>query len=176
MKKNREKWIEDRAAELEKAPEPTAEDAALIAGPPDAELLQMVTQSRTVPMTRQRIDNYKKLGLWNPQTRVQETCVLRAIVERGVYDVTCTLGASVYTLPVPELARRLARLEVATAEQVERAEFVALLIECIFGRGTKVARWSCSNGHEGYAQQEELLAIDPCPYCGLLLQKWRAVN
>lgn len=174
--REREKWMRDRAAELEKTPEPSEADAAQVAGPPDADLLRLVSESNTVPLTRRQIDSYKALGLWASKAQLQVTCELRAVIERGIYDAIEQVGVQVYTLPVPELARRAAVLEIAIAEGTGQAEYVALLLECVFGRGAKLAVWSCPNGHQGYAQQEELLAIDPCPYCGLLLQKWRAVN
>lgn len=172
----RSKWIMDRAEALVKAPEPTGADAALVAGPPDADLLKRVSEGGTVAHTTMMIDRHKRMGTWSDAQRVAETCMLRAVIERGIYDACEQLGVTVYTLPIPELARRAAALEIALADGCDRAEFVALLLECVFGRGANVATWSCPNGHQGYAQQDELLAIDPCPCCGLLLQRWRAVN
>lgn len=170
----RQRWVEDRALAI-MGEEVDAELAARPAGVPDADLIKMAREN-SHGVTRQLIDELKRDGAWDERARMRELAVLRAIIEQGVQDAVDGLGRNPYQLPIPELARRAAELELAVSEGTAPEQLLPMFFDAIFGRGAKLAHWRCPTGHSGYALAGQMLAHDTCPLCDKLLSRWKTIN
>lgn len=172
--KQRQKWIEDRAAEL-MGLEPDAELAGRPAGAPDAELIKMAHHN-ALGTTRMVLEDIKAAGAWDDHARALQTAILQAIIEQSLEDTLSGLGSNPYVLPLQEIARRAALIEIAVADGAPAEEVLTLHFDAIFGQRAKVAHWRCPTGHSGYALAGEMLAYDACPFCGQLLSRYQRVN
>lgn len=170
----RQKWIEERAGEL-MGLEPDAEMAARPAGAPDAGLIKMAHHN-ALGTTRLVIQEIRAAGSWDDHARRLQTAILQAHIEMGMEDAIAGLGRSPYVLPIQEIARRAALIEIAVAAGDPDEQILTLHFDAIFGRRAKVAHWMCPNGHSGYALASEMLAYDACPHCGQLLSRYQRAN